>query len=466
MRVSVLLSMAMLIRLVSLAQEERAALEKDKRMPEFTLKNLMYYKRSELSNTDLLGKYTIIDFWTTGCPACISSFRKFDALRRKLGDSIQFILIGKDYLNKQTVNGAKITFQKYKEKWKFDLPVAFDAEKFDRFGVPFVPYCIWIDQDGIIREITTTTDVTESNVRSFISGKAMKISMQVDKEVAGPSMPFDYDRPLLINGNGGYDSAFLFRSLLSRWNKESPPYLQPFITSMNTSSKGVPYWAGVEKNRVQMNGVSIKQLIELAYGDTVNHSPGWLEGRDEESIHFNAQSSYGKYWMEPILQVADTLPFTIDWATGKNAYSYSLIIPERKASALLLRQAMQDDVEKYFGYDVSVEERSMPCWNLYATVSARTLLRSKSEKTIKINRPAEMLLSNVPIYQLIRSIYEYNTSQPPIIDQTGIGYRIDINLRVPLMDFDEVRNALAKNGLRLEKGAKTMKVIVVRDKVQ
>lgn len=432
--------------------------------PAFIMNHINNYSQKEISLSELSGKYVILDFWSIGCTACIEGFRKMNPIQRKYKKDLQFFLIGKDHFGQKPDSElAKITFNKYKERWDLELPACYDANLFEKFKVPFVPYCVWIGPDGIVRALTSSGELNETNIDAFLNGREIVMVNRLLETVVTPSIKFDYHQPLLINGNGGNDSEFLFRSVLSSWNIDTPCYFQPFISSITTNSNGRNYWSGVEPNRVQVNGVSLPQLIELAYGDTVNHAPAFFESRDLESEKYFERSSYGKFWSRPILETRDSTDFIVDWTNGKNLYSYSLIVPRAKASAAYLQRVMQKDVFSYFGYDISVETRSMPCWYLTATDEARLKLKTKGGRLSMLNEPAEMRLRNAPLYQLIRHIYEFNDAQPPIIDRTGITGHVDLEIHAAMMDFEDVRSALRNYGLTFEPGWQEMKVIVVRD---
>lgn len=417
--------------------------------PQFNLSKISYYNRKEVSLADLAGKHVILDFWTIGCTSCIESFKKIDAIRRKNEDRVEFFVIGQDHLRKGDYNSAIKAFEKYRERWNLDLPAVYDSTLFKQFNVTAVPYSVWIDDKGILRALTYSTDINDENVKAFLEGRKIKSSYRLVER-------FDYHEPLLINGNGGFDSVFLFRSLLAPWNVNTAGYWQPFITSVDTR------WAGVKKNRVQMNGASLSQLIELAYGDSVKHTPPWYGGEGSEE-KMNALSSYGRVWINPVLEVKDTSDFSPNWKTGENAYSYSLIVPAEKVSAAYLKKTMQSDLEKYFDYDISVETRPMPCWYLTANEKAKSSLKTKGEEADFFYQPTGFQITNVPFYQLICIVWAYNTSQPPIINNTGISGYVDLKLNAAMMDFDDVISALQEKGLFLKKGIRDMQVIVVRD---
>lgn len=424
--------------------------------PVFTMYDISYYGKEKVSLSDMQGKYVILDFWTPGCTACIDTFKKIELIKESFGDKVEFFAIGIDRLGKNGTDIAKRTFQKYRKRWNLSFPSAYDSALFKMFDVKAVPYSVWIDDKGVIRAFTLSTDINAENLNALLAGKTIKSRYRLKGGVP-IAEKFNYHKPLLINGNGGSDSSFLFRSVLAQWNPNTAGYWQPFITSVNT------IWSGVEKNRVQLNGVSLSQLIEISYGDTISHLPPSYYGYEEKIEKMMELSSYENYWIKPVLELKDTSDFVYSWETGENVYSYSLIVPEKRATAAYMRNVMQRDLLSYFGYDISIDVRSMPCWYLTASKEVKSKLKTAGNRTQMDYNPSGIKLANIPFHQLIRFICAYNMSLPPIINNTGISEKIDFELDVAMMDFDDLMLALREKGLFLKKGKKEMKVIVVRN---
>lgn len=426
--------------------------------PSATFKEVDHYSKREVSIAQLSGKHVILDFWTTGCSACIEGFPKLDGIRRKYESKLDVFLIGSDHFQRPGTLMAKKVYEKYRERWKLDLPITYDESLFARFNVSAVPYVVWIDDKGVVKALSMSSDLTEENIEAFLGGRTFETTYLPESGSNIVRTQFDYKEPFLINGNGGTDTEFEFRSVLARWKQDTPFFWPPFITSVDT------IWGGVRKNRVQINGGGLSNLIMLAYGDTLKSKPPWFLWWDEAKEKLNALTSYERIWRRPILEINDTSAFVPDMKTGRNYYCYSLTVPRRKATAALLQRAMRKDIEVYFPYEISIETRSMPCWLLTASEAGKTKLKTKGEG-VKINySPMGFELANVPFYQVIRLIFASNDSQPPIIDCTGITWHIDMQFEAAMMDFPDVIRNLRKHGLLLERGKKDMQVIVVRDR--
>src|SRR5690606_19910961 len=64
--------------------------------------------------------------------------------------------------------------------------------------------------------VTGPDEITADNIEAFVHGR---LTFMPFKEAP---VTFDDAELLLIAGNGGADTSFLFRSLLSLWNRTQP----------------------------------------------------------------------------------------------------------------------------------------------------------------------------------------------------------------------------------------------------
>ena len=126
---------------------------------------------------------------------------------------------------------------------------------------------------------------------------------------------------------------------------------------------------------------------------------------------------------------------------------------------------MQRDLKTYFGHEVSVETRKMPCWVLSATGKAKKDLRAKNpgqEYSYAKKDFAGAILTNAKMRNLIVMLSRTQRSLP-FIDETGIEGEIDIDINANVNVLDEMIESLRENGLILKKEKRPMKVVVIRD---
>ncbi len=410
--------------------------EVGKPCPDFVLKRVMHYPAKEVALKGSRGKWVILYFFASGCVSCFGNFPRLDRLQQEMKDRVTFFLVAKDdkYI--------RPTYEKFRKRYDLHLPIAYDTMLFKRFGINTVPHVLWIDDKGIVKAVTSSADIKDSVIHAFLEGRDLKLAVKPNKfQQEGVKYKYAYDKPLLTDHNGGEDTDFLYRSLLTDWNRD----LGVWVGSYLNSRFG---------NKVQIVGASLPNLYYLAYGDTLPPWPGETA---------NEPDCYGKFWFRPVLEVADSLPFQADFDFGRNMYSYSLIVPVTKASTAYLQEIMQCDLQHYFGYDVRVETRKMPYWQLTATESARKHLRTKGLGAGWNGSHAGGALKNAPVSLLLRLLWSYFQDEPPFIDETGITGHIDVVIKAIMTDFNDVKKALQKNGLFLQQGEKEMQVIVIRD---
>jgi thiol-disulfide isomerase/thioredoxin len=410
-----------------------------KRCPDFSLTDVSYFSKQQVSLNDFKGKYLILDFWDRTCIACIQSFPETNKLQEEFKDKIQFLLVG--------TSGPLIKplYERFREKFDLHLAAAYDSTLYRRFGVESYPHAVWINEKGIVVGITTNTQVNEKNIRIFLQGKDPGLTEKNDIRKNDPKAVtqkrINGFKPLLLNGNGGDDTTFLYRSVLAGWKKEYRQFTAQTF-----------FWTFPRNNFLVVN-VGLNMLYKMAYGDTMECTP--VPG---------LKNSYGQYWTRLLLEITDSSLFEADYATGKNIFCYNLIVPPANADKLWMQQIMQRDLQNYFRYEVKLENRMMPCWNLVATNEAREKLKTKGAPTAEKGYfLTGFELINRPVSRLIYSLWAMNQTGPPFFDETGISGNIDLKMEKGSFDFNDALKELRKNGLDLVKGEKEMKVIVVRN---
>lgn len=417
-----------------------------KPMLDFKLNDVQNFDKQEVSLEDFRGKWLILDFWTRYCTICIKSFPKVNKLNKQFHDDAVFILVGRN--DGKYFQGSIELYEKVQKKFQLDLPLVYDADLFDRFGVSSVPHIIWIDPKGVVRAITTSQDLNAENLTKFLFGETPYFFHKLNSEEEQKKREaYDYKKPLLTDNNGGESTDFLYRSLLTGWN--SKVYGNSYPSFFPPATEDLPRFSAVN--------IKLKNLYKAAYGDTIRPNPDIMEW----------PNNYGKWWYTPLLEVKDSSNFKIDFQTGKGNYCYELIVPENKISNTLYRQKiMQNDLKNYFGYEVTVETRKMPYWKVTAAdKAALQSLKTEGEEPVFGGDGTKITLTNQSMERLISIMWGLYQMGPPFQDETGIMGNIDITLEGVLTDFNDFKRALKENGLKLVKGKKEMKVIVIRDPV-
>ena len=415
-------------------------------VPEFILNNLYYYSTKTTNSKQLMGKPIILDFFSLGCKACFESLPEMNVLKKEFEGRIQFFLIANKHPDMQN------QYEKYMRHYYLDMPVEYDdSSLWKQFGIFQVPYTLWIDSAGIIRQITTASAMNRDRLNNLINGNEQFLTnlgenvFARDQELSG-FKSYNPDKPFLINGNGGPDTSYLYRSVLSNWKPGSDFSRDLYISSNNIT----------QLNEI---GVDLKILYNLAYGDTVMSFRPPLP----EEILTKTPNNYGKWSIYPVVESQRKYLFDSDFDSSRNIFSYSLNIPFSMKNAMKLQKIVQNDLKNYFSCDAMVETRKMPYWKITANKKSASILKTKGGDPVWGGTFSSVVFKNQPISSLLLEIWSYHQEDTVFVDETGIKYNIDLNIHCVMTDLKEIKKELQKNGLDLILGEREMKVIVIRD---
>lgn len=276
--------------------------------------------------------------------------------------------------------------------------------------------------------------------------------------------------------------------------------------AIETGRENIPYipglqWVGdgeelaARKNKIQVVGESLRRLYYMAYGDTLWNYPLMMNpanGTYPDTIKWPSQRrSYGKFWYRPILEVKDSSLFESNYRAPENRFNYFLKVPPHIGTAKRMQLKMQHDLFDYFGYDVAVEERMMPCWKLKVSEAAKKKLKTKKQDSVyrmyvdaEGNHRWENAEMRDIIFQLeikygytpFGALIEHPGLQPPFIDDSGLNTKIDYYYPAEFVkkletqyaggknvSFEQFKDMLALQGIELVKSKTRMKVVVIRD---
>ncbi|KIC93551.1 hypothetical protein OI18_17585 [Flavihumibacter solisilvae] len=403
--------------------------------PQFSLQDVQNFSSTSFSPADAKGKWLLLNFFAIGCASSFTSLAKIDSLQRYYVAEVQTFMVGK-WDKEATGRDRELRDQyaEYQERYSLAMPFAYMPDSaLKKLGVWTMPYTVLVDQAGIVRAIFHIGIPSLEQVLALIRGQIVNLpGSYADIQQKKVTHPFTFGRPLFEKGNGGPQTTYLYRSLLT----PEQPFNAPNPLCIN-SGYG---------NQVQFINKSLDQLLMYAYADTMSLLPNYW------------QNIYGKYYPIPIWEGFKQLPDV----TKK--YCYSLVVPPDRAHPFELQGIMQDDLRAGFNAVAIVETRRMPCWKLTVRKGKHADLRSKGglPKDGEYDMAA-IHLRNVPVSKLIKHLWDRYRTDDPIVDATGIDFNIDLDMDVLFTEpLDFARKALHKQGLELEQGTCFMKVVVVR----
>lgn len=443
------------------------------------------------------GKVYLIEFGSTWCVPCRQAIPHLAKLQEQQKDALTiislFVMEAKKNENDSSyLKTVKYFLSKYNASINYLVGVDNPSSSLVKGwlqGLSGIPWAFLIDKTGHIAWIGSPNSRDLAGAIDMVQkpGYTLEHAIKRDKEAKAKESPLiDIYKPMFVNSNGGNNDQFLFRSILTEYRGERAPQLQ-FISS--------PYFAKVQIDlnhpaMVQQVGASIDKLYYMAYADTMGQM---VFSRTVENDEYPdtiarpyARDRYGNFWYKALLQVSDTTPFQWDYGMITNRYNYSLAIANNGVSAGALQRALRRDLDTYFGYKVSVEERMMPYWKLVATPQAREKLKPKKgggkyfgerlgDSLFQYhNAIMKDILLQYLIYPFSYSNMSYGSKpmeEGPFIDETGIEGPIDYdmsileNAAIRNHDFKAVIDFIHRLGLDLQKGERLTKVVVINDPV-
>jgi uncharacterized protein (TIGR03435 family) len=388
-------------------------------MPPTVFNDVLNYKDTRIDLSKLKGKTVILDFWGTRCSNCIKALPHLDSLQRKFSDRLQVIMV--DPEDHKTIQKFFDDRKKLKPK---NLPLATGNRKlFETFAVDALPFSVWIDSKGTIRNVTEGYKLTEQTLLAFINGEPLTIKQAPSKNVKHyKSAIMDSIRPFIQ-----------YCSYISKWNES----LRPGQTNLMPDGN---------KILISSWGYSISDLYIKAYSEAGKYRI------NRANIIIDLEDPY-KYKLPATAEEAE------DWMNNF-AYTYELTAPAEKKDEMY--DYMRQDLDRFFGLSFKKEKRKVKAAVLSLAPGADKM-KSKGgapRSTLfvttvgKANTDSIRCLVNKSFQDLasfVQGLAEYE-AKVPFVDRTGYVGNIDICLSENSMEpfnFEQMSKELAVYGLKL-----------------
>jgi thiol-disulfide isomerase/thioredoxin len=259
------------------------------KLPDIVLEKVLNNNGHSLRTADFRGKLVILDFWATSCSACIRAMPRLDSLQRLFADRLIILPVTAERIHRVKAFQKVNKFLQYP---KF-LTVVEDRSLHALFPHRLLPHDIWIDSNGKVLGATEVTDINAANIRDVLAGKGLAAQHKADV------LDYDRDKPLLIHHNGGPDTAYRFRSVITAELKGLPAGISIRYDSLRNYTT------------IRATNVSVRRLYNLAFKD--------------------------------LRTVPDSL---VDLGTVQGLYCYELFLPGRASAGI--RKGIRDDLDRFF----------------------------------------------------------------------------------------------------------------------
>jgi len=370
--------------------------------PDIVFNKMLNSENYSAKLSDFNDKIVIIDYWATWCSPCVESLTHLDELQNNFKNNLQIITITEE---------SEERIKAFLSKRQLSLPIVIDdkRELSSLFPHRIIPHTVVIDKSGIIRAITTTTEITNDYITGLINNKEVQLTEKKDM------MDFDRSKPLSGNENFSYQVTIT-------------PY-QDGLSSYAETGGNKTY----KNRRLLATNYSIRNLYEMAYKYPTK--------------------------VRTIIEVSDTSKFV--WSK-QNAYCFDLIVPEELGEKRF--EIMKQQLDCYFGYKTFIEKRIMPVKVLQKIIGVETGFQKSKQETKSFASFSGSGLSMINQGMNILITFLQSQLRIPILDETKLNDKYDLDVPYYNENPDQIYAELNKLGLQLIDENREIEVLVIRDK--
>jgi thiol-disulfide isomerase/thioredoxin len=405
-------------------------------MPELTLTRVHNFKSNTLNLADLEAKLIIIDFWATWCSPCVAMIPKIDQLQQKYHGDIQFISVS--YQKEEEV----VSFMKKLEERDhvaYQVPLITNDKTLNKlFPHTTLPHYVWIGANGVVKAITGMEDITADNIDKMLDHQTVNL-----KEKKETSIPYDSNKPFLIDRNGGDGKEMVYHSVLSGYVEGA----RNFERARKAD--------GTHVNGLIIMNSPIIWLYKYAFGN------GFATYFSDSKVAIEVRHP------ERLITNLSGMAY-LDWLSKPgNGYCYELLLPKSLAPQFF--QVMQDNLKLLFPqYTAQVERRK---------IKTMVLVRSHPVDLIKTLHPDGQRIEDFNAFGFtlqnstinafvhrVQLLYQQN-SKVPFRNETGYSGKVDLAISANLSSVADMNKALKKYHLEWKEKYVRQNILVIRDSI-
>jgi len=398
------------------------------------------------SISDYRGKWVILDFWTKECVNCIKSFPKMNSLSKNFENEVKVIMVG-HYSTKKYRAQTIEQIESRREKYDLNFTVVYDSLLLNQYDIGSVPHILLVNPDGVL--VAKMLSIDSAQLSAFIKGKRPAYLPTYASHEPRPVSSYDYNKLLPDKNDIDRASAPFFRALFVSWDSTQPI---SFVRGFDVVSE--------VNNMINAEaiGLPLPYLLRLGY-------TGKTFWSTQDELYYSLYQGL-------VLRSVDSTLFESYHNNKRNAFSYSLTLPDNKLNIMEIRGFLLADIERFFHIKTRLGLSLVPVLELRVIDSVKVAaLKTKGEKPLfeRNSYGLGLICRNMSISQMIEGnifsqtitrIIKFNSS-PPIYDLTNIGYNIDLKLNADPYDFAETNRALKTNGLELKLVDREMNCIII-----
>jgi thiol-disulfide isomerase/thioredoxin len=372
-------------------------------LPDMELKRIYNYSKKEAVLSEMQPELTILDFWATWCASCVGSFAKLELLQNKFLGKLKMIMVnGSPGEDEQKVNAF---FKRRKDRTGRDFKLTYmlrDTVLGNRFPHQTIPHCVWLDKDRRVIAITESSEITEGNITAILNKQIVAFPFKNDALLAEANI-----EPLESDDN---NIEILFGS---RITSEQP--------GKGSSLSYEPAGNGLVK-KVRVLNYPLLRLYQ------------------------HCKPEVFAYGVHRIL-----LDSSVAGLFNDEAIKYCYLLESQGISKPAIREQMQDDLESCFKVEAVATERKMDCFVLKPGSKIAGLGSKGGEPSSDLHKESiRHYIRNEKPNRLCSFLQ--GILKKPVIDETGITGRIDLEFPKGFLEYDLLRMKafLESNGIIFE----------------
>ncbi|MHA4896220.1 TlpA family protein disulfide reductase [Pedobacter sp. PWIIR3] len=420
------------------------------KLEDHTFTDLVNYPERTLKISDFRGKWLVIDFWSRSCSGCIASFPKINQLDQSFKGKAKILMVGMYENNNRGLIKEEVYIKKLfsdrAKRQNLKFTNAYDTVALTKYDIWGLPAIFVINPEGTL--VAKAGQIDSTTLAEIIAGHSPDYLPRYSRHEIPPKK-YDYALPLLTNGrksNGGIDTAFIGRSLLTRWTENMPQY---HLSGLVEPS---------DKNGFEAIGFNLAELYRIAFTG--------------EPIWFFNDSLYGKISSKVIVETVQAKAVNF---VNSDLLAYQSTLLKNRASPTQIKNQLKDDLDRYLGFKSRIESRDVDVINLVVSDQKKAeRLKTKGGKRLTQllpDRPGT-IIKNLPFNEFLKfsritGAYKHlgiSYDEIPVVrDKTGIVYNIDMVFDGDPSDLSQVMEVLHKHGLDLVNGKEKMSCIIVSE---
>ena len=284
---------------------------------------------------------------------------------------------------------------------------------------------MWIGPDGTLRAITSSTELTATNINAILSDPNFELPVKKDIRT---------DKPIFLPEDLEMDDLLHYSIMIKG--------------KIDGNSTGISRYrksGEITRGRILINMPVLSMYKTIAAAA--------IEGFDDKRM---------------ILEITDSSGLSIKNIHKEESlwkyklYTYDFMVPVSEAGKL--HEYMLQDLNKYSAYEGSIRKSPVKCLALVRISETHNLLTKGGKSENKLSDPQNPYLRNLPITILVNRIKKIESISVPIIDETGYTNNIDIDLQSGFNDLLLLRKELNKHGLDLVERVRDLDMLYIKEK--